>query len=385
MITLIKKAEVYTPSIIGINDVLIVGNKIGKIDKDINISGIEYELIDGRDKMVFPGFIDSHVHITGGGGEGGFATRTPEIILSDIIKGGITTIIGTLGTDGVTRSLENLYAKSKALEIEGITTYIYTGSYRVPISTFTGSIMKDIILIDKVIGVGEIALSDHRSSQPTIEEVKRLTADARVAGLISGKAGIVNIHMGDGEAGLSMLNEIVNNSEIPIKQFYPTHINRNKDLFKEGIDFAKRGGFIDFTTSSDPVFIEEGEVKASEALKICIEEGLEDNVTLTSDGQGSLPVFNEKKELVGLRVGRVTTLFDELRDAINNGVNIEKALKSITVNPAKILKLKNKGKIEIGYDADILIVNKNLEIDTVIAKGEILMKEKKILNFGTFE
>lgn len=386
MLTLIKDINIYTPEFIGENDLLICGYKIFKIDKNINISGIDFKVINGKNKILLPGFIDSHVHITGGGGEGGFITRTPEIIFSDIIKGGITTIIGTLGTDGITRSLENLYAKSKSLEEEGITTFIYTGSYRVPIVTFTGSIMKDIVLIDKVIGVGEIALSDHRSSQPTIDEIKRLTADSRVAGLLSGKAGVVNIHMGDGKEGLNMLFEISKETEIPIKQFYPTHINRNRDLFKQGIEFAKMGGYIDFTTSSDPVFIEEGEVKASEALKICIEEGLEDNVTLTSDGQGSLPVFNHKKELVGLRVGKVTTLYDEVKDAIKNGkVNISKAIKSITTNPAKILKLKNKGKIEEGYDADIVIIDENYEIDTVIAKGQIFMENKNLLKKGTFE
>jgi len=385
LLKLIKGIEVYSPKYLGIKDVLIVGDKIGKIDDEVDILGVEVEIIDGKGKRLLPGFIDSHVHITGGGGEGGFKTRTPEIVLSDVIKGGITTIVGTLGTDGITRSLENLYAKAKALEEEGITTFIYTGSYRVPPVTFTGSIMKDLILIDKVVGVGEIALSDHRSSQPTIEELKRLVADARVSGILSGKAGVVNIHMGDGKEGLDMLMEIVDTTEIPITQFYPTHVNRNPYLFRQGIEFAKMGGFIDFTTSSDPVFYEEGEVKASKALKKCIEDDLEDNVTLTSDGQGSLPKFNEKRELVGLQVGRVTTLFKEVRDAVFDGVPLEKAIKAITVNPAKILKLSSKGYIKEGYDADMVLIDGEYNIDTVIAKGRIMMKDKKILTYGTFE
>lgn len=385
LLKLIKGIEVYSPKYLGIKDVLIVGDKIGKIDDEVDILGVEVEIIEGKGKKLLPGFIDSHVHITGGGGEGGFKTRTPEIVLSDVIKGGITTIVGTLGTDGITRSLENLYAKAKSLEEEGITTFIYTGSYRVPPVTFTGSIMKDLILIDKVVGVGEIALSDHRSSQPTIEEIKRLVADARVSGILSGKAGVVNIHMGDGEEGLDMLMEIVDTTEIPITQFYPTHVNRNPYLFRQGIEFAKMGGFIDFTTSSDPVFYEEGEVKASKALKKCIEDDLEDNVTLTSDGQGSLPKFNEKRELVGLQVGRVTTLFKEVRDAVFDGVPLEKAIKAITVNPAKILKLSSKGYIKEGYDADMVLIDEEYNIDTVIAKGRIMMKDKKILTYGTFE
>jgi beta-aspartyl-dipeptidase (metallo-type) len=380
LIKIIKGCDVFTPQFIGKKDILLIGDKIGKIEENINISGVELEIIDAKEKMVFPGFIDSHVHITGGGGEGGFITRTPEIDLKEIIKGGITTIVGTLGTDGITRSLENLYAKAKALEEYGITTFIYTGSYRIPPINFSGSIMKDIILIDKVIGVGEIAISDHRSSSPTFEEIKRIVADARVAGMISNKAGIVNFHLGDGKEGLRYLFEIIEKTEIPISNLYPTHINRNPILFEEGILFAKKGGFIDLTTSSDPKFYKEGEIKPSKALKISIEKEIVDHVTFTSDGQGSLPKFDEKGNYCGLKVGSVIFLYNEVMDAIlEEKIPIEIALKVITSNPAKILKLRNKGYIKEGYDADLTIVNKDFQIDTVIAKGNILMKDGEIL------
>ena len=52
-----------------------------------------------------------------------------------------------------------------------------------------------------MIGIGELALSDHRSSQPTRDELLRIASDAHVAGMISGKAGIVHLHLGDGERG----------------------------------------------------------------------------------------------------------------------------------------------------------------------------------------
>lgn len=390
MIVLIENVEIYSPEYKGINNILIIGDKIAYIGEEkvkLDLPVIS-KVINGSRFYAFPGFIDGHVHITGGGGEGGFATRTPEIMLSDIISGGITTIVGCLGTDGITRSMENLYAKAKGLEEEGVTTYIYTGSYRIPVSTLTGSVMKDIMMIDKIIGVGEIALSDHRSSQPTIEELKRLIADARVGGILSQKAGVVNIHLGDGKEMLNYLIEIVNTTEIPITQFWPTHINRNPYLFKHGIEYAKMGGFIDFTTSSDPVFWEEGEVKASRAIKICLEEGVdEENITLTSDGQGSLPQFNEKGEFVGLGIGRVTSLYKEVKDAIlEDNVPIDKAIKCITKNPAKILKLKNKGRLEVGFDADVVLVEKkSLDIDTVIAMGKIVMEQNTIIKRGIFE
>lgn len=393
MITVIKKVKVYSPEYLGIKDVLLIGNKIGAIDDNISVdmsSLIEVNIIDGTSRILTPGFIDSHVHILGGGGEGSYRTRTPEIVLTDITKGGVTTVVGCLGTDGISRNMVSLLAKAKGLEEEGITTFIYSGSYRLPIVTITGEVMKDLITIDKVIGVGEIAMSDHRSSQFTIEEFEKLAADTRVGGMLSGKAGIVNIHLGDGRRMMNMLFEVVQTTEIPFSQFLPTHTNRNPYLFEDAIKYAKAGGFIDFTTSSDPVFWEgaDAEIKTSKALKRCLNEGVsEEVITFSSDGQGSLPVFNEKKEFIGLGVGKVESLYQEVRDAVLvDGVPFEKAIKTITSNPAKILKLKDKGRIEKGFDADLVLLDeKNLEIQTVIAKGQIMIQDKVIKVYGTFE
>lgn len=393
MISIIKGIKVYAPQYAGVKDVLLIGDKIGAIEDEINIdmgAAVEVTVIDGSGQLLVPGFIDSHVHILGGGGEGSFKTRTPEIMLTDITKGGVTTVVGCLGTDGVSRGMVSLLAKARGLEEEGITTYIYSGSYHVPLVTITGEVMKDLMTIDKVIGVGEIALSDHRSSQPSMEEFTRLAADTRVGGMLSGKAGILDIHMGDGRRMLEMLFRITSETEIPLSQFLPTHVNRNPYLFEEGIKYAKAGGFIDFTTSSDPVYWEgpDSEIKTSKALKQCLEAGVpDDHITFSSDGQGSLPIFNDKKEFVGLGVGKVTSLFKEVQDAVlEDGVPLETALKTVTSNPASLLKLKGKGKVAVGYDADLCLLDENkLEINTVIAKGKMMIMDKEIQVFGTFE
>jgi len=294
MITIIKNGEVYAPEYIGKKDIIIAGGKIEAIVENITIpqNFAPVKVINAEGKLVFPGFIDAHVHIIGGGGEGGFKTRTPEIHLSDIVVGGITTVVGCLGTDGVCRDLKALLAKSRGLEEEGISTYIYSGSYAIPVSTITNSCKSDIMLIDKVIGIGEVAISDHRSSQPTYEEFIKVVADARVGGLLSGKAGVVNVHLGYGDRRLQYLVRMIKETEIPIKQVIPTHINRSTSLFEAGIEFAKLGGIIDITTSSDPDHLEKDEVKASTALKIALERGIPvEQIQFTSDGQGSLPIF----------------------------------------------------------------------------------------------
>lgn len=390
MLKLIKNVQVYAPENLGRKDVLLIGDKIGAIEDEItlqtNLQNIE--LIDGKGQFLVPGFIDAHVHITGGGGEGSYHTRTPELMLTDATTSGITTLVGVLGTDGTTRTMASLIAKARALEEEGISCYVHTGSYQVPVKTLTDTIENDLILIDKIIGVGEIAIADHRSSQPTMEEMAKIAASARVGGMLSGKGGIVNIHVGDSIALLSLIEKVVEETDIPITQFYPTHINRNQALFEAGIHFAKNGGYVDFTTSTVHRFLDQGEVRCSTGLKKMLEAGVPiQNITFTSDGQASLPEFNGQGELVGLQVGKVRTLFQAVREAIlQEGIPLDVAIKVITENPAKILKLAQKGTVSTGKDADLVMLDpQNLTIQTVFAKGKMMVQQEMAIVKGTFE
>lgn len=389
MLKVIKNIEVYDPEYLGKKDIVILSDKIEGLYDSVNIPKdfINIQVIDGEGMIAVPGFIDCHVHIIGGGGEGGFRTRTPELQLSSIIKGGITTLVGCIGTDGVCRDMKGLVAKAHALCEEGVTCYCYTGSYDVPVNTITKTIKSDLLLIDKIIGVGEIALSDHRSSQPTYEQFVNIVAQARVGGLLSGKAGIVNVHLGNGKRMIEYITRLINETEIPANQIIPTHMGRSRELFEEGINHAKAGGQIDLTTSSDPQHLEEGEVRAGEGLKKLLDAGVDiERITFSSDGNGSMPLFDENGELKGLGICSVESLFNEVKEAIRLGVPLEKAIRVITSNVANVLKLSHKGFISTGKDADIILLDKkNLDINSVISRGNILMDNKKLLVKGTFE
>jgi beta-aspartyl-dipeptidase (metallo-type) len=386
MFTLIRGGKIYAQAELGKRDILIAADKIVKIDDRIDLpKSLNAEVVGTEGKILTPGFIDVHVHIIGGGGEGGPSTRVPEIQLSQITRAGVTTVLGVLGIDNVSRHPESLLAKAMGLEREGVTAYILVGSYQFPSVTITGSVRKDIALIPKVIGVGEIAVSDHRSSQPTFEDIAKVAAEARVGGMLGGKAGLVQFHIGGGKRGLEYLFRLVEETEIPIEQLLPTHITRSPDVFEEAIRFAQMGGNVDITVlGRKPTRrINVGEaIRQLLAAKVSMEQ-----ITLSSDANGSLPVFDEKGSLIRMGVGEIRNLSEEFRSlATEEGFPISDILKCITLNSAKRIKIDgHKGSLEEGKDADLIVFDPDWKIDRVYSLGRLMVSGGKAVVKGTFE
>ncbi|WP_412559259.1 beta-aspartyl-peptidase [Thalassospira sp. MIT1370] len=388
MFLLLKNANLFAPAALGINDILICGEKIIAIAPDLVVSvPAEIRTIDLRGKTTVPGFIDGHAHLIGGGGEGGFATRTPEVAIGDLIEAGITSICGLLGTDAATRHIASLYAKTKALRTEGLSAWFFTGGYRVPSPTLTGNIGDDVTFLDACIGL-KTAISDHRSSQSTVDELARIASQSRIGGMTSGKSGAVVVHLGDGDGHFDPLIGVIENTEIPIGQFIPTHVNRKRALLDAAKDWAKRGGNIDFTTGIDAESDPAGSVKTSAGIAECLADGVPlDRISMTSDGNGSLPEFDKNGKMIGLSVAGFDTVGREFADLVESEkLDIPTALAPITCNPARMLGLdRSKGYLGCGHDADILVLDDALAPETVIARGKVAMIGKERLLRGTFE
>lgn len=383
---LIRNALVFAPSYLGKKDILIGGKSILSISDKMELpKGIDIEIFDAEGLMIVPGLIDNHVHIAGAGGEGGPSTRTPELALSDMFEGGVTTVIGCLGTDGLTRSVEGVLMKAKSIRSEGASAWIWTGAYQVPTPTITGDAGRDIALIEEIIGVGELAISDHRSSCPTTAELIRITALARVGGMLGKKAGMVNIHLGDAKNPFAPLHEVVKNSELKYTQFLPTHCNRNTYIFEDSKTYGKQG-YIDITTSSWPYFKDE-EIKPSQALSQLLEAGVPaDHITFSSDSCGSLPGFDEQGRLVKLEMGLPSANLRELADCVlKEKLPMETSLKVLTSNVVSILKLPGKGYISPGMDADLLVLDPGMKMVSLLAMGEWVAREGKVIKKGAYE
>ncbi|WP_461532815.1 beta-aspartyl-peptidase [Sinomicrobium sp.] len=379
MLTLIKNANVYAPEHLGKKDILIGNQQILAVEDNI-APHQTFAIWDAEGKTVTPGFIDQHVHIIGAGGKHGYASMTPEIMLGEFMSCGTTTVVGLLGTDGTARSVKTLYAKTKALTDEGMSAYMFTSYFSIDPVTITSSIQDDMVFIDKVLGC-KIAISDERSSFPTAIELLRHLREVHVGGQISGKKGILHIHLGKMTSQIDVLLELVEKYEYPIENISPTHVGRTKPLFEQSLKFAKLGGMIDITT---------GGTKYTDPYKsvlYALEQGVSiDQLTFSSDGNAGLGKTDENGKLIGFTKAPIDLNLQQTTALIREGgLPISEAIKLVTSNPAKNLALKQKGHIKVGCDADLCCFDDEFNLTDVFAMGKQMMSDKTVVVKGNFE
>jgi beta-aspartyl-dipeptidase (metallo-type) len=377
---LIKNATLYSPELLGKKDILVGGGKILAIENRIELDGPEISVWDAEGKILTPGFIDQHIHITGAGGKRGFASMTPEIQISTLIACGTTTVVGLLGTDGSTRSVNSVFSKAKALTTEGITAYMYTGYYGIDPVYLMDTVQEDMIFIDIVLGC-KVAITDTRSSYPTDLELLRLLRQVRVGGMIGNKKGVLHLHLGGLKSKMDVLFRLVEEHEFPIENISPTHVGRTKELFDEAIRFAKLGGMIDITTGASQYD------KPYKSVLYALEQGVPmETMTFSSDGNAGLDKLDENGEFIGFRKAPIDQNWLQTKALIETGkVELAEALKLITSNPAKNLGLENKGTIAVGADADFCGLDSEYNLVDVVAKGIRLMQNGEVIVKGNFE
>lgn len=368
MFKLLTNARIYAPEYLGVQDILIADNKIAAIGQlQAQVSLPDLITIDMAGRIVAPGLVDQHVHLIGGGGEGGFASRTPEIQVSTIVKHGVTSVIGLLGTDSDARHPATLNAKARALTEEGISAWMLTGAYNIPSPTITGSVRNDILYAERCIGL-KVAISDHRAPHVSYEELLRLASDCRIAGMLSGKAGTMTLHLGDAPQCLDMLFKTQRESAIPAQQFIPTHINRNKNLFEQALLWGQQGGRIDISAGFS---VGDSVVFTTDAVLTARESGIaEENIAISTDAQGSMPMFDAQGNMVGIGVAEQDGLLTVIREQVAAGVDLSLALKPVSQTVAQWLKLPGKGQIKVGYDADFIVLDDDLSLQQTWAKGK---------------
>ncbi len=380
---LLKNAEVYAPQRLGRRDLLVAGGKVVALAERLDAPhGWPVEVVDLQGRIVIPGLIDGHTHLTGGGGEAGAATRVPAVQLTHLTLGGVTTAIGLLGTDARTRTIAELLACARGLSELGFNALCYTGSYEVPPTTLTGSVRGDIVHIDRIVACGEVALSDHRSSQPTFDELVKLAADCHVAGMMTGKAGLLHLHMGDGKRGLQLIQRALDETELPPRTFHPTHVNRQKWLWQDAKALARRGCTVDATAFP----ADDESLSAAQAMADWLDCDMpRDRLTISSDGGGCLPTFDGDGVLLHMDVGRSAALLEEIRVLVLDGRALEDVLPFATSNVARLFRLAQKGHIAVGADADLVVLSAAHTVQHVLIGGQWFVRDGVASRRGLFE
>lgn len=389
--TLIRGGEIFSPSPLGRQEILCAGDRILAIGQGLETAAAaigKVEVIDANGMSVVPGFIDQHLHFVGGGDFEGPLGRVPELHLSWITSGGVTTAIGIMGIDMEYKNLHGLLVKANELERSGLSTYIYTGSFALPSPFLTSSVRADITLIDKVIGV-KVAISENVYPNLDFNLLAELGAQVRFARNLTGKAAVMHCHVGRNSKRLKPLFDLMDATELPIDQIVPTHLNRREpDCLEHAIEFARQGGSIDFSCNMSRRSGSVRGVNPDEAVRHVLQAGVPlDRITLSSDANVSMPVLVEDDRIVSLHNAPPTILHRELVHTIRtNGLSLDQALPLVTSNVARGLRIDDrKGWIRVGNDADLVFLDEELRVDTVIARGRPLVRGRKILATSPFE
>jgi len=386
MLVLLTNCTVYAPHPLGLQHLLVAGERVVWMGPDLLSlpRGLDAEVVDLEGAVVVPGLVDGHAHLSGGGGEAGPQSKVPAPFLSRYTRAGVTTVVGVLGTDDCTRTTGELVTAANGLVAEGLSAWCHTGGYHVPPVTLTGSVRGDIAYVDRIIGIGEVAIADHRSSQPTVAELLRLASEAHVGGLMSGKAGVLHLHVGDGLRGLAQIREMLAESELPPRVFNPTHVNRRKALFDEAMALARAGCVVDITAFD--VGPDEDAWSAADALERYWANGAPlAKVTVSSDGGGCLPTFDATGRVVAMEVGDAGTLWRTVQTLRERGHALEQVLPPFTSNVADLLRLPRKGRLTVGYDADLLVLDAQGAIRDVMCRGVWHQREGRTIRRGMFE
>jgi beta-aspartyl-dipeptidase (metallo-type) len=250
-----------------------------------------------------------------------------------------------------------LLAKVKGLRAQGLSACLYTGGYSVPPQTLTGSVRNDILFVEEVIGVGETAIADRRSSRPTAAELTRIASEAYTGGILSDKAGVLHLHTGDDERRLADVRALLEAGHVPPDSVYPTHVERNEALFDEAVLLAKRGMTIDVDVIERDL--------AVWLRRYRDQGGPPDKLTASSDAAQVPPKL----------------LLDQVADCVlRHGFPLQDVLPLVTSNTARVLKLRRKGRLARGFDGDVVVLEREtLQPRHVVAGGRVLMRDDSVM------
>lgn len=383
-LTVLHDAHVFGPEDLGVNDVLIAGERVVALAPGLDVGGLPVTSIDAGGRRVVPGLVDGHLHIVGGGGNEGYASRIPELWVGELALAGITTVAAPPGLDMVGKNLEGILAKAYALQSEGVTAYVYAGGFQRPFRTLTGSLLHDVFTVEKIVGV-KVALGEPKASRFADHELVEIATQLHWLAGATGKACLLHAHLGQSADPAEQLLHAMHESGAPASRFQATHCNYTTDALEAGRLVAAAGGFADFNPILTPEFGHPRAIPAAKAVLQTLDAGVDSSlVTMTTDGNASVPILREDGSR-GTYEKSLGWLWDTVVELVSSGLELPQALSFVTTNPARALRLPRKGSVRVGADADLLVLGPDLTIDHVFARGNHLLEDGRPLVTSMYE
>jgi beta-aspartyl-dipeptidase (metallo-type) len=394
-ITIVRCGQVLAPDALGARDLVVAGERIVAVAAPgVAFTGLEVAALDLRGLTVAPGFIDNHVHVLGGGGGLGFASRAPELQTSQLTRAGITTVIGMLGFDATTKDMRALVAKTKAFKEDGISACALTGAtLEHPVPTLTGRIRDDIAFVEEIIGIGEISVSELGYAYDSNGPGAQYIAEAATAGLLAGrlarKRGYLCLQVPPYRgACLKPVMAMLERTGVPIAQLLPSHVNQTEAYMADALTWAARGGFVDVGANYSPDNDFSRATPPAQAITRLLEAGVAlAQILLSSDGNGAPPKEEQREgQPATANYMPVAALHATWRRLIvEEDLSPTDALRVVTSNVADATGLGRKGRIAPGMDADLVAFDQDWRVHTVLARGRVMVEAGQPVVRGMFD
>jgi len=340
-------------------DVLIEQGKFVKIEENITIEDNKVEVIDASGKYLLPGMIDTHTHMR----DPGFEHKEDFLSGSKACaKGGITTFIDMPNTNPATIDVEALELKREKAK-KSIVDYGFH---------FGGAVTNNKDEIAKAKGILSTKIFLNVSTG------KMLVEDLDILDDIYKASRMIMVH-----AEGDMVQRAIDLAIKHQKKLVLAHISLKSEL---DMVIEARKTYKDIFVEVTPhhLFLTEEDAKNNRLLRMKPElksqedrlamwQGIKDGIVNTIGTDHAPHLVSEKTEKVTFGIPGVEWALALLLSEVNKGtLTLERLVDMYSTKPTEIFGIKNKGKIELSYDADFILVD--LEKEYTIKNEETVSK-----------
>jgi N-acetylglucosamine-6-phosphate deacetylase len=371
----VKNINIILPDKIIEDGLLIFNEKIREIRKFYSEKDYQnLEVIDGKGDYISPGFIDIHIHGSGGSDTMDAAANSLAKISKSVLKDGVTSYLPTT----VTMELESIYKvldtikkylnkESSGAQVLGVNVEgPFINCEKKGAQPEEGIINPKLSLFDKYLDIIKI-MTVAVEKPGALELIEKLNNKGIITSLGHSTAKYEEV-MKAQQYGLELITHLYNamtglHHRQPGIVGAALNSNIKCELIADGIHIHP--AVLELTTkikSADEIILVTDSIEAA---------GLKDG-EYNLGGQKVIVKKGSARLEDGTLAGSVLTMDQALRNMLKfTDLELPEVVKMMSLNPAKLLNMDYKiGQIKKGLESDLVILNKELKVKEVLIKGE---------------